>query len=92
MAKTKVKTKDEDTEANMSEILTDSVYINPLTDFGFKWLFYNKEVQKSGIGITGQHGHVVVPVEKYVWFEDLPARDNGQDIQTVFRNFRKKIN
>ena len=44
MAKTIVKTKDEDTEANMSEILTDSVYINPLTDFGFKRLFYNKEL------------------------------------------------
>jgi len=44
MAKKKVKTKDEVTETNLSDSLLDSVYINPLTDFGFKRLFYNKEL------------------------------------------------
>ena len=44
MAKKTVKTKGEETETNMIDSLVDSVYIDPLTDFGFKRLFYNKEL------------------------------------------------
>ena len=44
MAKKTVKTKGEDAETNLGNSLADSVYIDPLTDFGFKRLFYNKEL------------------------------------------------
>jgi predicted transposase/invertase (TIGR01784 family) len=42
MAKTKVKNKSVVTD--LDDIFVESVYINPLTDFGFKRLFYNKEL------------------------------------------------
>ena len=44
MEETKVKPKDEVTETKRSYRRAKSVYINPLTDFGFKRLFYNKEL------------------------------------------------
>ena len=44
MAKQKVNTKDGYTGTDMSGSLADSVYIDPLTDFGFKRLFYNREL------------------------------------------------
>jgi predicted transposase/invertase (TIGR01784 family) len=44
MVKKKVKTKGEEAETNLRDILVDSVYIDPMTDFGFKRLFYNKEL------------------------------------------------
>jgi predicted transposase/invertase (TIGR01784 family) len=44
MVRTKEKATDESAETNVSNNLVQSVYINPLTDFGFKKLFYNKEL------------------------------------------------
>ena len=32
------------TGPNISDMLVDSVYVNPLTDFGFKLIFYNREL------------------------------------------------
>ena len=44
MSKKKVKTKVKEAETNLRDSLDDSVYIDPLTDFGFKRLFYNREL------------------------------------------------
>ena len=44
MAKTGSKTKAGSAEPDMNGMLIDSVYISPLTDFGFKRLFYNSEL------------------------------------------------
>ena len=40
----KVKTQEEDVETLSNKNDVNSVYINPLTDFGFKKLFSNKEL------------------------------------------------
>ena len=71
MVKTKVKTKDENTGAGISESLGDSVYINPLTDFGFKRLFYNKELLISFLNdVVGTDIKDIVyrPTEGMGWF------------------------
>ena len=39
-----LKAKEEKEKANIEDEITSSVYINPLTDFGFKKLFLNKEL------------------------------------------------
>jgi predicted transposase/invertase (TIGR01784 family) len=44
MTTTKVKTKGGNAGASIRKKLDNSVYVNPLTDFGFKRLFYNKEL------------------------------------------------
>ena len=44
MVKKKVKENDESADPKIRFNLVKSVYINPLTDFGFKRLFYNKEL------------------------------------------------
>jgi predicted transposase/invertase (TIGR01784 family) len=44
MSKKKAVTAVINTNSSILDSLVDSVYINPLTDFGFKRLFYNKEL------------------------------------------------
>jgi predicted transposase/invertase (TIGR01784 family) len=65
------KTKNKSAETYVNDIHDDSVYINPLTDFGFKRLFYNKELLMSFLNdVVGTDIKDIVyrPTEGLGWF------------------------
>ena len=65
------KTKNKSAGTYANDIHDDSVYINPLTDFGFKRLFYNKELLMSFLNdVVGTDIKDIVyrPTEGLGWF------------------------
>jgi hypothetical protein len=91
MAKTKVKTKDENTGADISESLADSVYINPLTYFGFNRLFYNTAVLISFLNdVVGTDIKDVVYRTTERVFKDKASKDHVIERAYVYRETIKE--